>query len=38
MIGELLYVAHRARRALILGVPTAAAALVATIAHHHHLF
>jgi hypothetical protein len=38
MIGEVLYIAHRCRRALILGVPTVAAGWVALIAHHHHLF
>jgi hypothetical protein len=38
MIGEVLYIAHRFRRALLLAAPTLAAGWIALVAHHHHLF
>jgi len=38
MIGEILYIAHRCRRALILGAPAIAAIWCAVVAHHYHLF
>ena len=37
MIGELLYIAHRLRRAIILAVPTAGTVMIAAVAQHYHL-
>jgi hypothetical protein len=37
MIGELLYVAHRMRRAIILAVPAVGTVMMAAVAQHYHL-
>ena len=37
MIGELRYVAHRMRRAIILAVPAVGTVMMAAVAQHYHL-
>ena len=37
MVGELLYVAHRLRRAIIVAVPTLGTVMIVAVAQHYHL-
>lgn len=37
MVGELLYVAHRLRRAIIVAVPTVGTVMIVAAAQHYHL-
>ena len=37
VVGELLYVAHRLRRAIIVAVPTLGAVMMVAVAQHYHL-